>query len=79
MNNKAQPEGSIAETWLAEEILTFCSRYLDTEIETRFNRQPRVNDQFVGASTYFNLTHIEMLQAHRHVLINCPEAERFIE
>ena len=79
MNNKTQPEGSIAETWLAEEILTFCSRYLDKKVETRFNHQPRVNDHFVGATTFFNLTPIEMLQAHRHVLINCLEAERFIQ
>ncbi|XP_058782834.1 uncharacterized protein LOC131657454 [Vicia villosa] len=41
--NKARPEGSIAEGYLAEESLTFCSRYLD-DIETRFNRPRRVCD-----------------------------------
>ncbi|XP_052732446.1 uncharacterized protein LOC128196244 [Vigna angularis] len=43
VRNKAQPEGSIAEGYLAEESLTFCSRYIE-DIETRFNRQRRVCD-----------------------------------
>ena len=36
VKNRAQPEGSIAEGYLVEECLTFCSRYL-AGIETRFN------------------------------------------
>ncbi|XP_019258754.1 PREDICTED: uncharacterized protein LOC109236969 [Nicotiana attenuata] len=43
VRNKAQPEGSIAEGYLAEESLTFCSRYIE-DIETRFNRPRRVRD-----------------------------------
>ena len=43
VRNRAQPEGSIAEGYMAEEILTFCSRYLDG-IETVFNRLGRVDD-----------------------------------
>ena len=43
MKNRAQPEGSIAEGYVAEECLTFCSRYLEG-IETRFNRVGRVDD-----------------------------------
>ncbi|XP_045831553.1 uncharacterized protein LOC123922941 [Trifolium pratense] len=43
VRNKAQPEGSIAEGYLAEESLTFCSRYIE-DIETRFNRPRRVCD-----------------------------------
>lgn len=93
VRNKAQPEGSIAESWISEEILTFCSRYFDNEIETRFNRVGRVDDdpfesasslfpnvgKPIGGSSYFTLTPTELLQAHRHVLINCPEAQPFIE
>lgn len=93
VRNKAQLEGSIAEGWIAEEILTFCSRYLENEIETRFNRGSRVDDdppesssslfpcigKPVGGSSYFDLTPIEMLQAHRHVLVNCDEVQPFIE
>ena len=67
---------------------------MDEEIETKFNRQSRVDDKkqlegeietmfprigkSVGASSYFNLTPLEMMQAHRHVLINCSEVDRFV-
>ncbi|XP_025662015.1 uncharacterized protein [Arachis hypogaea] len=37
VRNRAQAEGSIVEGYLSEEILTFCSRYLDNT-ETRINR-----------------------------------------
>ncbi|XP_075093198.1 uncharacterized protein LOC107829616 isoform X2 [Nicotiana tabacum] len=40
VRNKARPEGSIAEGYLIDECLTFCSMYL-TGIETRFNREDR--------------------------------------
>nr|XP_009598430.2 uncharacterized protein LOC104094259 isoform X1 [Nicotiana tomentosiformis] len=43
VRNKSQPEGCIAEGYLAEESLTFCSRYTE-DIETRFNRPRRVRD-----------------------------------
>jgi hypothetical protein len=44
VGNKAKPEGSIAEGYLMQEILTFCSRYLEN-IETRWNRSARVDDR----------------------------------
>ena len=44
VSNKAQPKGSIAEGWNSKEILTFCSRYLENKLETRFNRGGRVNN-----------------------------------
>ncbi|GJT62808.1 hypothetical protein Tco_1006341 [Tanacetum coccineum] len=43
VRNKAKPEGSIAEGYVAEEALTFCSRYLK-DVETRFNRPGRNDD-----------------------------------
>ncbi|GJU31943.1 uncharacterized protein Tco_1175532 [Tanacetum coccineum] len=36
--------GSIAEGYVAEEALTFCSRYLKDDVETRFNRLGRNDD-----------------------------------
>ncbi|GJX39447.1 uncharacterized protein Tco_0252750 [Tanacetum coccineum] len=36
--------GSIAEGYVAEEALTFCSRYLKDDVETRFNRPGRNDD-----------------------------------
>ena len=95
VRNKAKPEGSIAEGYLAEESLTFCSRYIE-DIETRFNRPRRVcdktgdNEPFlssifpqggkpVGGSSNFTLTQMQKLQAHRYVLLNCPIVTPFVE
>nr|XP_009768699.1 PREDICTED: uncharacterized protein LOC104219689 [Nicotiana sylvestris] len=44
IGNKAQSEDSIAEGYIVEEALTFCSRYFD-EIESRLDRPRRVNDE----------------------------------
>ncbi|XP_016170778.1 uncharacterized protein LOC107613333 [Arachis ipaensis] len=49
VRNRAQAEGSIVEGYLSEEILTFCSRYLDN-IETRINRPARVDDRPVDVT-----------------------------
>ena len=40
VRNRARPEGSIAEAYIADECLTFCSKYMD-DVETIFNRKPR--------------------------------------
>jgi hypothetical protein len=40
VTNRAWPEGSIAEAYIANECLTFCSKYMD-DVDTRFNREPR--------------------------------------
>lgn len=45
VRNKSRPEGSIAEGYLVEECLPFCSRYLHSGVETRFNRTSRNGDQ----------------------------------
>ena len=37
IRSRAHPDGSIAEGYVADECLTFCSRYLHG-IETRFNQ-----------------------------------------
>ena len=93
VRNRAQPEGSIAEGYLAEEVLTYCSRYLEG-IETVFNRPARVDDEPIlgssientlypplgkpiGACQNFSLSPLEKLQAHRHILTNCKEVEPF--
>ncbi|XP_072054334.1 uncharacterized protein [Arachis hypogaea] len=52
VRNKAAPEGCIAEGYIIEECLTFCSRYLeDGNIETRFNRPRRNDDQNENTSS----------------------------
>jgi hypothetical protein len=39
--NKARPEVSIAESYIGDECLIFCSRYLKEDIETSFNKPDR--------------------------------------
>jgi hypothetical protein len=42
VRNKARPEGSIAEAYVANEALTFCLRYFATaDVATRFNQVGR--------------------------------------
>ncbi|XP_020204521.2 uncharacterized protein LOC109789889 [Cajanus cajan] len=57
VRNRSQPEGSIAEGYLAEEALTLCSRYLHKNVETRLNRKNRNYDNSdlceVDAADYF--------------------------
>ncbi|XP_039778099.1 uncharacterized protein LOC120645374 [Panicum virgatum] len=50
VRNRARPEGSIAEAYVANECLTFCSKYMD-DVETRFNREPR-NKGFSDEEAY---------------------------
>ena len=51
VKNKAQPEGSIIEGYLAEECLAFYSRYLNG-IETRFNWVGWFDDFFSQFESY---------------------------
>ncbi|KAM6571366.1 hypothetical protein CsatA_015446 [Cannabis sativa] len=44
VGNKARPKGSIAESYVIDEALTFCSMYLKG-VETRFNRLDRNEDE----------------------------------
>ncbi|GJW85383.1 uncharacterized protein Tco_0158528 [Tanacetum coccineum] len=44
VHNRAHPEGSIAQGYLAQESLTFCSRYLSV-VETVFTRPIRNDDE----------------------------------
>jgi hypothetical protein len=37
---RSWPEGSIAEAYLVDECLTFCSKYM-YDADPRFNREPR--------------------------------------
>ncbi|XP_039142864.1 uncharacterized protein LOC120280181 isoform X1 [Dioscorea cayenensis subsp. rotundata] len=76
VRNRSRPEGSIAEGYIVEECITFCSRYFEG-VDTRFYKTPR-NDDFgdpfnghgIGKSTTFTLNPIEWKQAHRYMLFN---------
>jgi hypothetical protein len=92
--NRAKPEGSIAEAYVVDECVSYCSRYL-TNIETRFNKKDRNNDgkrvtssdelrvfstaaKGLGASK-LNLYDSEYDQMAWCVLDNCREVEKYME
>ena len=58
VHNNAHPEGPMAEAYIADECLTFCSRYLH-RAETRFNHLDRNEDgggsQHQGLSIFMKL------------------------
>ena len=72
VHNKVCPEGSIAEGYLGEECLTFCSRYLES-VETIFNRPIRNIEDSTGAVVSIALDQKSWIQAHRYVLFECDE------
>ncbi|KAG8480732.1 hypothetical protein CXB51_025390 [Gossypium anomalum] len=88
--NKRYPEGSITEGYLAEECMTFCSRYLE-DAETRLNRPSRnagLNDHDLAETYLFQsygepigkveiveLDDISWIQAHRYVLFHHDSIE----
>ncbi|XP_066161921.1 uncharacterized protein [Oryza sativa Japonica Group] len=91
VRNRAYPEGSIAEGYIADECLTYCSRFLDET--TRFTRPPRNPDpsdntkdlymfesagESIGkAITVARFDNQFLVQAHRYVLRHCDELEDF--
>jgi len=72
VRNKAAPEGSIAEGYIANELLTFCSRYLlnTPTIHTMPRRNP---DDCGGAMTNITLDRLTMIHAHRYILFNSDD------
>ncbi|GLT52849.1 hypothetical protein SLA2020_261650 [Shorea laevis] len=76
VRNKAAPEGSIAEGYIMDELLTFCSRYLDNA-QTVHNKPPRHQDESKGASKRIKLDMITFEQAHRYILFNSDDFLQF--
>lgn len=95
MRNRSRPEGSIAEGYIAEECLAFCSLYFGEGVETRFNRMSRNDDGFrvetLGLDVFSNrgrlmkkgkvtmLDDDTLRKAHQYVLFNCHPVKQFIK
>ncbi|XP_065849621.1 uncharacterized protein [Euphorbia lathyris] len=94
VKNKAQPEGSIAEAYIAKECLTFCSLYL-RGVETKFNQEERnydgdqvhdVGGFFVftpsarplGASKCTMLSQMEFDKIQWYILNNSAEIDDYL-
>ncbi|XP_076909137.1 uncharacterized protein LOC143566278 [Bidens hawaiensis] len=70
VRNKARPEGSIAEGYVAEEALSFCSMYL-RDVQTRFNRPDRNEDAVVELSCgCLNLNVARLAQRRSNILLS---------
>lgn len=93
VRNKAHPEGSIAEAYIANEALTFCSLYL-RDVESAFNRPERNNDgvesnanisvfaqkvRLTGGSELVEYSKEQMEVIYWYILDNCDEIESFRE
>ena len=93
VGNKARPEGSIAEGYVADEALTFCSMYFK-DIETRFNCLDRNEDATyiprnltvfqsqcrpLTKGTLKPLNHNTREIAEWFILENSPEIEPYLE
>lgn len=82
--NRTYPEASIANAYILEECMTFCSRYLE-DAETKLNRPGRNDDgdntigRCMGKETYFTLDYVTRMQAHRYVLFNREAIESYLE
>ncbi|KAJ9555865.1 hypothetical protein OSB04_010479 [Centaurea solstitialis] len=93
VRNKAKPEGSIAEGYVADEALTFCSMYLQG-VHTKFNRPDRNVDVVISkrqlsvfesqcrptsASKIIFLELAVRKTAEWSILYNCPEIQVYME
>ncbi|XP_062086475.1 uncharacterized protein LOC133792583 [Humulus lupulus] len=93
VRNKARPEGSIAEGYVVDEALTFCSMYFKG-VETRFNRPDRNVDAIpslkklsvfqsqgcpIGKKTLTTLDDELKKTAEWYILNNCIEILPYIQ
>lgn len=85
VRNRSRPEGSIAEGYLAEECVTFCSRFLSVDGGTEnnsndFGRCPTNLEYHIGTKKnkdgkIFNLKHADWKAMHHYILFNSDNME----
>ncbi|XP_026400660.1 uncharacterized protein LOC113296573 [Papaver somniferum] len=79
VRNKAHPEGSIAEGYLADECVTFLSRYLK-DVESRINRQVRyVDDTHIMKAARIVLSGNQKKLLHDYILFNDANVDTYAE
>ncbi|KAH0652897.1 hypothetical protein KY289_030575 [Solanum tuberosum] len=94
VRNRNQPEGSIAEGYIVEESIIFCSRYLPGNVKGYYRMDKNYEDDHIktysGLSVFErkgspllrdasrNLEELERKQAHLYVLRNCEEVQPFL-
>nr|XP_027086532.1 uncharacterized protein LOC113708268 [Coffea arabica] len=94
VRNRSRPEGSIAEGYLVDECLTFCSLYLSDEVITKFNRSSRNEDGGESSTKGLEIFSIQgrplgkgnsvvmddetIKKAHQYVIFNCEAMDPYI-
>ncbi|XP_066338417.1 uncharacterized protein [Miscanthus floridulus] len=93
VRNRARPEGSIAEAYMASDTLTFCSRYME-DIDNRFNHDdgsdgemPLPDDisvfkhgvTLVGSNRSQYIDDVDLNKLVWYMLNNCEEAEEYLD
>ena len=87
VRNTARPEGCIAECYLAEECIQFCSEFLKktTKVQEKADRNTEYeNNSILGgrpisAGTFISLTEMERKIAHLAVIQNMAVVEPYVE
>ena len=87
VRNRAHPEGSIAEGYIADECLTFCSRFIrglnkssSTSVNTNLEEENYLFDSLgdaIGSVQDVKFDGKTLIQAHRYVLRHIDELEDF--
>jgi hypothetical protein len=72
LHNKVALEGCITEGYIATELITFCSRYLDNA-PTFHNKPQRNPDSSKRAGTRVSLNRLTMNQIHGYIVFNSEE------
>lgn len=83
VRNRSRPEGSIAEAYLADECVTFCSRFLGSEeakISTDFERSGQNVRYHIGTrrnkdGKVFQLKDSDWKACHTYTLFNSGNKE----
>ncbi|XP_020874040.1 uncharacterized protein LOC110226484 isoform X2 [Arabidopsis lyrata subsp. lyrata] len=87
VRNPARPEGCIAESYLAEECVRFCSDFLKktTNVEEKLDRNIEYESNSIlegrpiSAATSFSLSDMEKKVAHLDVLHNTAVMDKYVD
>lgn len=80
VRNRARPEGCIAENYLADEYVQFCSRYIPQNdcIGEKYERNADLVGRPLSVTKYKRLSEIDHEAAHNTLLFNMKSVEPYI-
>ena len=87
VRNLARPEGCIAESYLAEECIRFCSEFLKktTNVQEKVDRNMEYENNSIlegrpiSSGTTYTLTEMEKRVAHLAIIQNMAIVEPYVE